>query len=83
MIETDSISTINGVLEDVIKSGKANQKLAKVADFLSKSEHTYQWWDWQLPPAPAEEMLNLSQPLAEGTVTPEEAAARIERAARP
>jgi raffinose/stachyose/melibiose transport system substrate-binding protein len=83
MIETDSISTINGVLEDVIKSGTANQKLAKVADFLSKSEHTYQWWDWQLPPAPAEEMLNLSQPLAEGTVTPEEAAARIERAARP
>ena len=83
MIETDSISTINGVLEDVIKSGKANQKLAKVADFLAKSEHTYQWWDWALPPAPAEEMLNLSQPLAEGTVTPEEAAARIEKAARP
>ena len=83
MIETDSISTINGVLEDVIKSGKANEKLAKVASFLAKSGDTYQWWDWALPPAPAEEMLNLSQPLAEGTVTPEEAAARIERAARP
>jgi raffinose/stachyose/melibiose transport system substrate-binding protein len=83
MIETDSISTINGVLEDVIKSGKANKKLARVADFLAKSGHTYQWWDWALPPAPAEEMLNLSQPLAEGSVTPEEAAARIERAARP
>jgi raffinose/stachyose/melibiose transport system substrate-binding protein len=83
MIETDSISTIKGVLEDVIKSGKANEKLAKVANFLAKSGHTYQWWDWALPPAPAEEMLNLSQPLAEGTVTPEDAAARIEKAARP
>jgi raffinose/stachyose/melibiose transport system substrate-binding protein len=83
MIETDSISTIKGVLEDVIKSGKANKKLTRVADFLSKTDHTYQWWDWLLPPAPAEEMLNLSQPLAEGTVTPEDAAARLERAARP
>ena len=83
MIETDSISTINGVLEEVIKSGKANEKLARLANSLSKAQHTYQWWDWLLPPAPAEEMLNLSQPLGEGTVTPEEAAERIEKAARP
>jgi len=83
MIETDSISTINGVLEDVVKSGKANAKIARLAEQLAKAKHTYQWWDWALPPAPAEEMLNLSQPLGELSVTPEEAAARIEKAARP
>ena len=83
MIETDSISTIKGVLEDVIKSGKANKKIARLAGYLGKAEHTYQWWDWLLPPAPAEEMLNLSQPLGEASVTPEEAAARLEKAARP
>jgi len=83
MIETDSMSTINGVLEDVIKSGKANAKIARLADYLAKADHTYQWWDWLLPPAPAEEMLNLSQPLSELSVTPEQAAARIEKAARP
>jgi raffinose/stachyose/melibiose transport system substrate-binding protein len=83
MIETDSMSTINGVLEDVIKSGKAHKKIARLAEYLAKADHTYQWWDWALPPAPAEEMLNLSQPLGELSVTPEEAAARIEKAARP
>ena len=83
MIETDSISTIKGVMEDVIKSGKANKKIARLADYLGKAGHTYQWWDWLLPPAPAAEMLNLSQPLGELSVTPEEAAARIEKAARP
>jgi raffinose/stachyose/melibiose transport system substrate-binding protein len=83
MIETDSMSTINGVLEEVIKSGKANKKIARLADFLSKAEHTYQWWDWLIPPAPAAEMLDLSQRLADVSVTPEEAAARIEKAARP
>lgn len=83
MIETDSISTIKGVLEEVVKSGKANEKLARLAASLANAGHTYQWWDWLLPPAPAEEMLNLSQPLGEGTVTPEDAAARIEKAARP
>lgn len=83
MIDTDSMSTIKGVLEDVIKSGKANPKVARLAEYLAKAQHTYQWWDWLLPPAPAEAMLNQSQPLAEGTVTPEDAAAQIEQAARP
>jgi ABC-type glycerol-3-phosphate transport system substrate-binding protein len=83
MIETKSMSTIKGVLEDVIKSGEANEKVARLAEILAKAQHTYQWWDWLLPPPPAEEMLNLSQPLGEGAVTPEEAAARLERAARP
>lgn len=83
MIETKSMSTIKGVLEDVIKSGEANEKVARLAEILAKAEHTYQWWDWLLPPPPAEEMLNLSQPLGEGDVTPEDAAARLEKAARP
>jgi raffinose/stachyose/melibiose transport system substrate-binding protein len=83
MIETKSMSTIKGVLEDVIQSGEANEKVARLAEILAKAEHTYQWWDWLLPPPPAEEMLNLSQPLGEGDVTPEEAAARLEQAARP
>ena len=71
------------MIEDVVKSGKANAKIASLAEQLAKAAHTYQWWDWALPPAPAEEMLNLSQPLGELSVTPEEAAARIEKAARP
>jgi raffinose/stachyose/melibiose transport system substrate-binding protein len=83
MIETDNLSTVAGVLEDVIESGEANAKITRLADFLTKAEHTYQWWDWLLPPAPAEEMLDLSQRLAEISVTPEEAASRIEKAARP
>jgi ABC-type glycerol-3-phosphate transport system substrate-binding protein len=83
MIETQSMSTVNGVLEDVIKSGTANEKITRLANLLARAEHTYQWWDWLIPPAPAEEMLDLSQRLADLSVTPAEAAARIEKAARP
>jgi raffinose/stachyose/melibiose transport system substrate-binding protein len=83
MIETNNMSTVKGILEDVVQSGDANEKLARLAEFLSKASHTYQWWDWLLPPAVAEEMLNVSQPLSVGDITPEEAAARLERVARP
>jgi len=83
MIETNNMSTVKGILEDVIASGEANEKLARLAGFLSKAGHTYQWWDWLLPPAVAEEMLNVSQPLSVGDITPEEAAARLEQTARP
>jgi raffinose/stachyose/melibiose transport system substrate-binding protein len=83
MIETNNMSTVKGILEDVIQSGEANEKLARLAGFMGKAGHTYQWWDWLLPPAVAEEMLNVSQPLSVGDITPEEAASRLEKAARP
>lgn len=82
MIETHNISVVQGVQEQVVASGEGNEKLLQLADLMAAAEHTYQWWDWLLPPVVAEEMLNLSQPLSLGEVTPEEAAARLEQAAR-
>jgi raffinose/stachyose/melibiose transport system substrate-binding protein len=80
MVETNNISPIRGVSQAVVDSGEANEKLIALATMLAGSEHTYQWWDWLLPPEVAEAMLDVSQPLALGEITPEEAAARMERA---
>jgi raffinose/stachyose/melibiose transport system substrate-binding protein len=82
MIETNNISTVKGVLEDVIKSGQASEKLASLAQLMANAGHTYQWWDWLLPPVAAEAMLSVSQPLSTGNLTPEQAAAQLESAAR-
>lgn len=82
MVETNNISPIRGVSQSVVESGEANEKLIALATMLADSEHTYQWWDWLLPPAVAEAMLDMSQPLAIGQITPEEAAARMEEAAQ-
>jgi raffinose/stachyose/melibiose transport system substrate-binding protein len=83
MIETNNISTVKGISDDVIKSGLASDKLASLAQLMAKAGHTYQWWDWLLPPPAAEAMLSLSQPLSTGSLTPEKAAAQLESAARP
>jgi raffinose/stachyose/melibiose transport system substrate-binding protein len=83
MIETNNMSTVKGIADEVIKSGKANEKLARLAGFLAGAGHTYQWWDWLMPPKVAEEMLSISQPLSVGDISPEDAAQRLERAARP
>jgi ABC-type glycerol-3-phosphate transport system substrate-binding protein len=82
MIDTKNISAVKGIVQRVASRGEATTRgVLALADELGRARHSYQWWDWLLPPKVAEEMLSLSQSLSLGEVSPVEFAKRLDKAA--
>jgi len=79
--EASVIPAINGILE-MAKTAGVDPVMLTVAQHFAEAKHGFGAWDWVLPAPVAEEMLNMSQPLSMGTITPKEFCERLEAKAR-
>ena len=82
MVDTKNISVVQGVVQRVAsRNDPATRGVLSLAEELGRARHSYQWWDWLLPPKVSEEMLSLSQSLSLGEVSPADFAKRLDKAA--
>jgi len=82
MVDTKNISVVQGVVQRVAsRNDPATRGVLSLAEELGRARHSYQWWDWLLPPKVSEEMLSLSQSLSLGEVSPSDFAKRLDKAA--
>lgn len=82
MKATFNIPTIKGIQEKAKIEG-VDPAVLTLVQYVQEAKHGYPWWDWVLPGPVAEEMLNMSQPLSTGQITPQEFVDRLEAIARP
>jgi len=78
MRETGFTPTIRGLVEEAQKEGDIHPATVQLLDYISEAQHLWPWWDWVMPPAVSEELMNNSQPLGLGQITPEEFCERLE-----
>jgi len=77
MKATNFSPAVEGLLE-AAENADIHPAVLQLAEYVAQAEHQYPWWDWALSAEVAEEMLNMSQPLALGEITPEEFVERLE-----
>ncbi len=82
MKETDFLPTIKGIREKARTEG-VDPAVLTLLQYSDEAKHGYPWWDWALPGPVAEGMINMSQPLSLGEITPQEFVDRLEAIARP
>lgn len=79
--ETSFIPAIKGILEKAKIVG-ADPAALMLLQYSQEAKHFYPWWDWAMPAPVAEEMLDMSQPLSMGKITPKEFCERLEAKSR-
>ena len=81
MEKTKFIPAIKGIAEKA-KIANIDPVVLTLLQYSQEAKHIYPWWDWAMPAPVAEEMLNMSQPLSMGMITPEEFCERLSAKAR-
>lgn len=76
MLDTENIPSVDGVVEATRAAG-VDAPILQLAEASSTAVNVYPWWDWAMPPAVSEEMLNMSQRLYLGEITSQEFAERL------
>jgi raffinose/stachyose/melibiose transport system substrate-binding protein len=77
-IKSQSVSSVQGVAE---KAGKPNDPIIKMTKLSEKAPQAFPWWDAALPPKIANAMLNNSQALLAGKMSPADFANAMDEAA--
>jgi len=82
MKETNFVPTIKGIYEKA-KIVDVDPAVLVLLQYSEEAKHSHPWWDWCMPAPVAEELLNISQLLSMGEITPKEFVDRLETKARP
>jgi raffinose/stachyose/melibiose transport system substrate-binding protein len=77
-VDSGSVSAYVGVADDATDTDSPNIMMGKLA---AEAPHAFPWWDAALPQKIANEMLNNSQALLSGKMSPEEFGKAMDKAA--